>query len=141
MLKMNKVFNSQSPEDTLLLAQKIVQDISPGDIIYLYGELGSGKTVFVKGLGKGLGIKEPIVSPSFVIARQYQGDIPLAHIDLYRLSDKDARSLPIEDYILNDGITAIEWADRIRWSRPGFRIRLRIINRNQREIEIEYPEH
>ena len=141
MLKMNKVFNSQSPEDTLLLAQKIVQDISPGDIIYLYGELGSGKTVFVKGLGKGLGIKEPIVSPSFVIARQYQGDIPLAHIDLYRLSDKDARSLPIEDYILNNGITAIEWADRIRWSRPGFRIRLRIINRNQREIEIEYPEH
>ncbi len=136
-----KVYRTDSPKQTLDLAKKIAQKLKPGDIIYLYGELGSGKTVFVKGLGKELGVKEPIVSPSFVIVRQYQGRLPLTHIDLYRLSGYDAGTLPVEEYISNDGITAIEWADRLRHFPPGLRIMFRIVDKNKREIRIEDSGH
>jgi tRNA threonylcarbamoyladenosine biosynthesis protein TsaE len=128
---------SNSPEETMKIARKIARTLVAGDIMYLYGELGSGKTVFVKGLCTGLGVDEEVTSPSFVIATEYRGTIPVAHIDLYRLQRGMAGDLPIEEYMLPNGLTVIEWADRIDVLRKGIRVNIDIINRTKRVIKIE----
>ncbi|MDD2689428.1 MAG: tRNA (adenosine(37)-N6)-threonylcarbamoyltransferase complex ATPase subunit type 1 TsaE [Candidatus Omnitrophica bacterium] len=112
---------SKSARDTLEIGRRISKRLRKGDIICLFGELGSGKTVLVKGIAKGLGIeKNNIVSPSFVLMRLYiQGRLPLYHFDLYRLKKtKDILALGLEEYIYGDGITVIEWADRLKNSLP-----------------------
>lgn len=128
---------SNSPEETKKIAKKIAKILKPGDVMYLYGELGSGKTVFVKGICAGLGIDEEITSPSFVIATEYRGTQVVAHIDLYRLQRGQAGDLPIEEYILQDGVTVIEWADRIDVLKRGISVNIDIINRKKRVIKIE----
>lgn len=128
---------SNSPEETKKIAKKIARTLNPGDIMYLYGELGSGKTVFVKGLCTGLGVDEEVTSPSFVIATEYRGTMVVAHIDLYRLQRGMAGELPIEEYMLSDGITVIEWADRIEISKKGIRVDIDIVDRTKRVIKIE----
>ena len=127
-----------SPQETIELARRIAAHLSPGDITYLYGELGSGKTVFAKGLCSGLGIEEEVTSSSFVIVTEYNGKIPVIHIDLYRLDKTALNMLPIDEYILDDGITIIEWADRLnREPLPGLHVRIVINEEHQREISIE----
>lgn len=103
------------------IGKKISGYISPGDILCLTGQLGAGKTVLVKGIAKGLGIKnKTITSPSFVIIRQYAGRIPLYHFDLYRLgSPGDIFSLGYEEYLYGLGVSVIEWADRLDYLTPG----------------------
>ncbi len=128
---------SNSPEETKKIAKKIAKTLKPGNVMYLYGELGSGKTVFVKGICAGLGIGEEITSPSFVIATEYRGTLVVAHIDLYRLQRGQAGDLPIEEYILQDGVTVIEWADRIDVLKRGISVNIDIINRKKRVIKIE----
>lgn len=127
-----------SPQETIDLAKGIAADLQPGDIAYLYGELGSGKTVFAKGLCLGLGIKEEVTSSSFVIVTEYAGRIPVVHIDLYRLDKKALDILPIDEYIMSDGITVIEWADRLnRKPAPGLHVKIVINEGHKREISIE----
>ena len=128
---------SNSPEETKKIAKKIAKTLIPGNVMYLYGELGSGKTVFVKGICAGLGIDEEITSPSFVIATEYRGTLVVAHIDLYRLQRGQAGDLPVEEYILQDGVTVIEWADRIDVLKRGISVNIDIINRKKRVIKIE----
>ncbi|MCK4941710.1 tRNA (adenosine(37)-N6)-threonylcarbamoyltransferase complex ATPase subunit type 1 TsaE [candidate division WOR-3 bacterium] len=128
---------SNSSEETKKIAKKIAKTLKPGNVMYLYGELGSGKTVFVKGICAGLGIDEEITSPSFVIATEYRGTLVVAHIDLYRLQRGQAGDLPIEEYILQDGVTVIEWADRIDVLKKGISVNIDIINRKKRVIKIE----
>ena len=128
---------SNSPGETKKIAKRIARVLNPGDVMYLYGELGSGKTVFVKGLCTGLGVDEEVTSPSFVIATEYRGTMTVAHIDLYRLQRGMAGELPIEEYMLPDGVTVIEWADRIDISKKGIRVDIGIINRTKRVIKIE----
>ena len=127
-----------SPQETIELAKKVATELRPGDIIYLYGELGSGKTVFAKGLCFGLGVKDEVTSSSFVIVSEYTGDIPVVHIDLYRL-DKSALALfPIDEYIISDGVTIIEWADRLnRKPDPGLHVKILINEEHNREISLE----
>ncbi len=108
---------SKSVKDTLNFGRVMAKNLQKGDIICLFGELGSGKTVLVKGIAKGLGIeKNRIVSPSFVLMRLYiQGRLPLYHFDLYRLKKtQDILALGLEEYIYGDGVTVIEWADRLK---------------------------
>ncbi len=128
---------SDSPEETLAVAKNLAVSLKPGDILYLYGELGSGKTVFVKGLCAGLGVKDEVTSPSFVIATEYHGTQSVAHVDLYRLDKGQVRDLPIEEYILDKGITVIEWADRLGPATKGIAVRISIVNHQKRVIEIE----
>lgn len=128
---------SDSPEETLAIAKNLARSLKPGDILYLYGELGSGKTVFVKGLCAGLGVKDEVTSPSFVIATEYDGTQSVAHVDLYRLDRGQVGDLPIEEYILDRGITVIEWADRIGATTKGVVVRINIVNHQKRVIEIE----
>jgi tRNA threonylcarbamoyladenosine biosynthesis protein TsaE len=127
-----------SPQETIDLATKIAARLQPGDIAYLYGELGSGKTVFAKGLCIGLGIKEEVTSSSFVIVTEYAGRIPVVHIDLYRLDKAALDILPIDEYIIGHGITIIEWADRLNTKAgPGLHVKIMINKQNKREVSIE----
>ena len=106
--------------------------------IALFGELGAGKTVFVKGLAKGLGINDVIKSPTYVLLRSYSGRMKLHHIDLYRITMCD-EFLPFEETLLDEGITAIEWAERAEMFLPEERIevKLKIHSKNSREITID----
>ena len=104
---------SHSIEDTHKIARQITDELMPSGILALHGELGTGKTTFVQGLALALNIKYPITSPTFTIINEYTGLTPLYHMDLYRLSGPDEiLALGFEDYLANEGIVAVEWAER-----------------------------
>ena len=107
------------------LGQALGQYLSPGSLLLLQGDLGAGKTTLVQGLGLGLGIIEPIVSPTFTLVNEYhEGRIPLYHLDLYRLEPAEVASLYLEQYwdgLENPpGITAIEWSERLPHDPPAY---------------------
>lgn len=135
-------FISNSVNDTLDFGKKIAKRLQKADIICLFGRLGSGKTVLTKGIACGLGIaRREIVSPSFVIIREYSGPrAPLYHFDLYRLkAPKDVVLLGYEEYLYNDGITVIEWADRLKYLLPQeyLRIELFVKSHSKRIFKIK----
>ena len=111
---------SNSVKQTQEIAAKLAKCLKPGDVIALIGNLGSGKTAFVKGLVRGLGIsKSKVLSPTFVLMRQYKGKMTVNHFDLYRLKNiQQLREIGYEEYFFSDGITVIEWADRVKEALP-----------------------
>jgi len=115
--------------------------LSPGDVIFLTGELGTGKTCFVKGIADGLGIKDArVTSPTFIIVNEYKGKIPLYHIDLYRIGIiEDLRDIGMEEILYGKGVTAIEWAERIKDTLPDERldITLKWVDEETRTIDIK----
>ena len=110
----------------------------PNMIICLHGDLGSGKTVFTKGIAKALGIDENITSPTFNIIKEYDGELPLYHMDLYRLEEVE-EDLGIEDYFTKGGVVVIEWADIIKDKLPEERldINIKIVNDEVRVLYIK----
>ena len=127
---------------TLGIGRKIARKLQAGDIICLFGQLGSGKTVLTKGIASGLGIKKSeVISPSFVLIRQYtKAKIPLYHFDLYRLKQpKDILCLGYEEYLYDEGITVIEWADRLEGFLPVeyLKIEINIKEKNRRVFQLE----
>jgi tRNA threonylcarbamoyladenosine biosynthesis protein TsaE len=118
---------SSSPEATRAFAASLAAVAMPGDTICLWGDLGAGKTVFAKGFGAGLGVRDTISSPSFVLMGEYAGRLPLFHIDLYRLTS--AREV-IDGGLLDDrqsaGVVLIEWPDRLAEALPEDRLDVRI---------------
>ncbi|TRZ95450.1 tRNA (adenosine(37)-N6)-threonylcarbamoyltransferase complex ATPase subunit type 1 TsaE [bacterium] len=128
---------SISAEKTISLGRSIAKRLNQGDIICLFGELGSGKTVFAKGVACGLKIpQQQVISPTFVLIRQYnQGRLPLYHFDLYRLElPKDILVLGYEEYFYGQGVSIIEWPERLEQLIPKeyLRIDLKIISFNKR---------
>lgn len=116
---------SNSPEETVLLGARLGRKLKPGSFIGLTGELGTGKTIFTKGIAKGLGVKQYryLNSPSFVIIKEYKGRIPLYHFDIYRLnSSDDLDAVGYEEYFYGKGVTVVEWADKIKDIVPDKRI-------------------
>ena len=108
---MHKII-SKSENDTLRLAEKIGKRIFPGAIILLAGDLGVGKTVFVKGLARGLSSKGLVNSPSYTIMNIYEGRLPLIHFDLYRITDGDEfRAIGADEYLSGDNVCAVEWPE------------------------------
>jgi tRNA threonylcarbamoyladenosine biosynthesis protein TsaE len=110
---------------TEMFGQKLGATLPPGAVILLRGDLGAGKTTLVQGIGLGLGIEEPIVSPTFTLVCEYfQGRIPLYHLDLYRLEGAEVENLYLENYWegidVPLGITAIEWAERLPYRPPNY---------------------
>ena len=133
---MDYKYTSRCEEDTMELAENIESEKFPGMIICLDGELGSGKTVFVKGFAKSLGIEENITSPTFNIVKEYQtGELPLYHMDVYRLEDQDV-DIGFSDYFSSDAISIVEWSELIEDSLPEERldIKFRIVGENTRVL-------
>jgi tRNA threonylcarbamoyladenosine biosynthesis protein TsaE len=98
-----------------------------GDVVLLVGELGSGKTVFAKGIAGGLGVTEHVVSPSFTIVREYSGDIPMVHVDVYRIDHlQELHDLGFDDLLGDDAVTVVEWGDRISAVLPADRLEVSI---------------
>ena len=122
-----------SEEETIELAQNIESEKFPNMVICLRGDLGSGKTVFTKGFAQAMEINEEVTSPTFNIIKEYlSGDMPLFHMDVYRL-DGQVGELGIEEYFTKKGVTIIEWADMIPDYLPEKRLDIRIKNSEEDE--------
>ncbi|KKK36259.1 ATP-binding protein [Mesobacillus campisalis] len=104
-------FISKSEEDTQALSKRLAELLKPGDVIALEGDLGAGKTTFTKGLAEGLGIMRNVNSPTFTIIKEYQGRMPLYHMDVYRVDSSE--DLGFEEYFEGEGVTVVEWAHLI----------------------------
>jgi tRNA threonylcarbamoyladenosine biosynthesis protein TsaE len=112
-------FISHSEAQTQRFGARLAPFLTPGDVLALIGDLGSGKTRWVQGICRGLGVTDPVVSPTFTLVNEYQGQYPVYHIDLYRLADiAEAATFGLEDYLYGSGITLIEWADRAKHLLP-----------------------
>jgi tRNA threonylcarbamoyladenosine biosynthesis protein TsaE len=107
-------FISNSPAETEAIGQRFAQDVETGSVLALQGELGSGKTLFTKGLVAGLGNHVTVTSPTFTIVHEYpSGRLPVYHFDFFRLEDpQSVARLGLDDYFFGDGVSVIEWADR-----------------------------
>ena len=132
-------YTTKSVTETLNLGKLIAKNLKPGDIICLFGQLGSGKTVLTKGIAQGLKIKRSkVISPSFVLIRHYRGRLNLYHFDLYRLEDLgDILGLGYEEYLYDRGVSVIEWADRLKSLLPQeyLKVSLSVKNNSTRLLE------
>ena len=106
---------THSADDTQALGQKLASRLAPGDVIAYFGDLGAGKTAFTRGLAQGLGITDPVTSPTYTIVNEYlSGRIPLFHFDMYRLSSSDELfDIGWEDYLSRGGVCAVEWSENV----------------------------
>lgn len=104
------MFYSQNENQLMALGQRIGQKLQAQDVLVLTGDLGYGKTTLTKGIAKGLGIKQMIKSPTYTIVREYEGRLPLYHLDVYRIGD-DPDSIDLDDFLFGDGVTVIEWGE------------------------------
>ncbi len=139
VIQMEYKITTRSVEDTMEIAQNIESEKFPNMIICLDGELGSGKTVFTKGIANALGINEVITSPTFTIIKEYlYGEMPLYHMDVYRL-DGNVDGVGIEEYFTKGGIVVIEWADTIKDILPKERldIKIKVVDEDVRTLIIE----
>lgn len=111
---MERIVITESAEETMALAADLARKLRDGDVVALVGALGTGKTTFVKGLARGLFIPEEVLSPSFLLARTYQGNKPLHHLDLYRVREaRELAEVGLHELLPpEEGVTAVEWADR-----------------------------
>lgn len=132
---------SHSPEETRSLGRRLGRLLGPGTVLALHGELGAGKTCFVRGIAHGLGVEEShVVSPTFVLVREYRGRLPLYHIDLYRLAPgREVESLGLEEYLEGEGVSAVEWAEKGEGIYPASAVRVTLTLRSasSREIRLE----
>lgn len=129
---------TNSEKETFLLAKNLAKNLKGREVILLEGELGSGKTVFTKGMAAGLGVKDvhQVCSPSYTLINIYQAKYPIFHIDLYRLSkDSEIMDLGWEDY-LGQGVIIVEWAEKIKFNLEAIRVTLQIQDGDKRKIKI-----
>jgi len=117
---------SRSPDETRELGRRLGALLGPGDLVVLNGGLGAGKTLFAGGVGQGLGVKGPLPSPTFILIREYHdGRLPLYHMDAYRLDEGDLADLGVEEYFYGDGVTLVEWGERVASLLPEERLEIR----------------
>ncbi|SDK38448.1 tRNA (adenosine(37)-N6)-threonylcarbamoyltransferase complex ATPase subunit type 1 TsaE [Sediminibacillus albus] len=128
---------TQTETETKKLAEKLALLLKPNDVVTLEGDLGAGKTTFTKGLGAGLGVRRTINSPTFTIVKEYSGEIPLYHMDVYRLEDSD-EDIGFNEYFNAGGITVIEWAHFIADFLPEQRLDIEICLNEQQEREVTF---
>ncbi len=131
---------THSEEETRILGRSIAKQCKPSTVISLRGSLGSGKTVFAKGLAEGLGIEESIVSPTFTLIQEYEGSLPLYHMDLYRIEGiEEFEMIGGEELLYGKGVTLIEWSEKVEELLPDSTIfvHIRIMPNQERSITLE----
>jgi tRNA threonylcarbamoyladenosine biosynthesis protein TsaE len=127
-----------SPQATAELGERLASAARPGDVVCLWGELGAGKTVLAKGFGRGLGVAGTISSPTFILMAEYEGRLPLFHVDLYRLADASEALLGgLLDERQADGVTLVEWPDRLGAALPRDRLDIRVAGAGDEARSIE----
>ena len=126
--KTEMTVETYSPEETFALGESMARAAKPGEVYTLIGDLGVGKTVFTQGIARGLGVMEPVSSPTFTIVQVYEeGRMPFYHFDVYRIGDvEEMEEIGYEDYFYGQGLTLVEWANRIEELLPGKRKEIRI---------------
>ncbi len=129
---------TKNEAETIEFAQNLETEKFPNMVICLSGELGSGKTMFAKGFGDAMGVKEEITSPTFAIVKEYEGELPFFHMDVYRL-DGELTGIDLNEYFSKGGITMIEWADTIKPALPKERldIEFKIVGENRRKLVLK----
>lgn len=128
---------SRSPEETRRIAEALAPLLVPGDVVALTGDLGAGKTVFVQGAARALGVKSRVTSPSFVLLREYLGDLPVLHLDVYRLNSlQELIDLGFEEYMEPSRVMFIEWGDAVGPMLPEehLEIDLRVVSEDERTV-------
>ncbi|HHV94296.1 MAG TPA: tRNA (adenosine(37)-N6)-threonylcarbamoyltransferase complex ATPase subunit type 1 TsaE [Firmicutes bacterium] len=135
------IVSTSSPEETMDLGRRLARWLSPGDTVNLVGDLGAGKTVFVKGMAAGLGIDPArVTSPTFALIHEYTGDVPLFHFDTYRLKHPEEwENLGYEEYLRGSGISVVEWGDLVEPYLPSEYLQVKIerdgTQENKRTVE------
>ena len=127
-IEQERIIETFSPQETLALGRKLGEEAQPGDVCTLIGDLGVGKTVLTQGIADGLGITEPICSPTFTIVQVYEeGRMPFYHFDVYRIGDiEEMDEIGYEDYFYGNGVCLVEWAELIEELLPKNRTQLLI---------------
>ena len=137
---MTKTITTRSEEETAAVGRELAAALSAGGVLLLYGDLGAGKTAFVRGLAEGLGVsRDEVSSPTFTLIQEYRGGrLPLFHVDLYRIDDpREFDELGLDE-IAEDGVLAIEWAERLpQPPQDAVRVRIEHAGDTQRRVEIE----
>lgn len=132
-------FVTHSEDETRALARDLSRELAEGDVVLLSGDLGSGKTAFVRGLADGLGIDpDEVTSPTFTLVHEYRGGrLPLVHVDLYRLESADLDEIGLDPDLANRGVVAVEWAERLTRVPPGaLRVSIGDEGANRRGVEV-----
>jgi tRNA threonylcarbamoyladenosine biosynthesis protein TsaE len=128
-----------SEAETQAVAAELARDLRPGDVVTVSGELGSGKTTFVRGAARALGVRQPVTSPTYTIGHRYDGDVDVSHLDLYRFTSlSHAEWGDLEPYF-EDAVVFVEWPEAAAGTLPAPRARVRLEHRSEtrRGIEIE----
>ena len=129
---------SRNPQETILIAEKFSRNLKAGDIIFLKGDLGAGKTTFTKGLAKALRVKEKEVSsPTFILMNYYEGKLPIYHFDFYRMDRaQDLSTVDMDEYFFGQGVSVIEWPERLGKLAPQefFQVEIEHKSEHQRMI-------
>ena len=118
---------TRAPDETRKSAAALAELLVPGDVVSLTGDLGAGKTAFVQGAARALGVEEPVVSPTFVLVREYRGEMPIYHVDVYRLDRmQEVHDLGFEDFLDPGGVVFVEWGDAIEALLPDSHLRVEL---------------
>jgi tRNA threonylcarbamoyladenosine biosynthesis protein TsaE len=134
---------TNGPEETAATGAELAETLAPGDVVLIEGELGAGKTTFVRGASRALGVAGVVTSPTFTIGQRYAGSVPVAHVDLFRISDLSSEDPDLlADYVRADTITFVEWpsqaeAELASISRVAARVRIEHAGGDRRNIEID----
>jgi tRNA threonylcarbamoyladenosine biosynthesis protein TsaE len=119
---------TRAPEETREAAAALAELLVPGDVVSLTGELGAGKTAFVQGAARALGVDGPVVSPTFVLVREYRGEMPIYHVDVYRLERlQEVHDLGFEDFLDPGGVVFVEWGDAIEALLPDSHLKVELL--------------
>ena len=138
----SRVIVSRSPEETQAIGAELGAELAAGDVVACLGELGAGKTCFLQGLARGLGVTSAVTSPTFVLVNQYRGRLPVYHLDAYRTESlAELADLGVEEMLHGDGVTVVEWADKLGPLLPPHTITVTItgLGDEPRDIEIAHP--
>jgi tRNA threonylcarbamoyladenosine biosynthesis protein TsaE len=130
---------TSSAAETEALGERLAADLGPGDVVLVSGELGAGKTTLIRGACRGLGVSEPVTSPTFTIGHTYRGRLPVSHLDLYRLAELDREDPALlDDYLTSDAVSFIEWPAPAepRLERVTRRVEIRHAGGDRRDVEL-----